>query len=107
MHSLCRHWKGKINTYGMFENDKKQLLKMSTKEEREKFSDTLHATTVINLNFNDTLRNFWDYRFSQNFGRKRWNVGQGIQYRDTPDDDKVVQGYQPNISHISNIKEEE
>jgi len=104
VHSLCRHWRGKTNVYGMLDVDKQKLLELSTEDEKRRFYEVTNAVTVINLNYGDTLRDFWDHRFSNNKKKQRFHVGSGFQYRESPDDNAPIQGYQPNINHVSNIK---
>ena len=104
VHSLCRHWRGKVNLYGMSKVDKQKLYEISTEEERSKFYEVINAVTVVNLNYGDPLRDTWDHRFSEKKEKKKFNVGSGVQYRQTPDDSVPIQGYQPNINSVSNIK---
>ena len=106
VHSLCRHWRGKINIYGMFKEDREQLINLSTQDEIERFYEVTNAVTVINLDYNDSLRDSWDWRFNNAEEEEKYKfyVGDGVKYGPSPDDDPPIQGYQPNVSHVSNIK---
>tara|TARA_R100001443_G_scaffold52795_1_gene64529 strand:- start:2189 stop:3043 length:855 start_codon:yes stop_codon:yes gene_type:complete len=75
-HSLCKHWRGKTNVFGMFSHDQKVLLDMSSQEEKDKFIEISNQETAVNVAFNDPIRN---------------NL-------------KNPRGVQPNIFQISNLK---
>ena len=81
VHSLCKHWRGKINLYGMLEVDRQKIYEMSTEEERKMLFDVTKVPTAVNVNYNDPIRN---------------NSGKHLG----------VQGYQPNSRDISNIRYE-
>jgi len=125
VHSLSRFWKGTNNIYGMFKEDVSEFLKMSNEEEKKTLGICVHATTVINLNFGDPLRNKWDYKFESDYddieNRKGLHLAEegdilnhlhgtvkvqkGAAFKYYSDDTFPTQGYQPNISHTSNIKD--
>jgi len=78
VHSLCKHWPGKINLYGMLPVDREYIKSISTKEEIERMVDVTSRPTMINVNYNDPIRS--DSGLSLGFA-----------------------GYQPNINDTSII----
>jgi len=56
VHSLCKHWRDKINLYGMLPVDREHLKSISTKEEIENMIDVTSRSTMVNVNYNDPIR---------------------------------------------------
>jgi hypothetical protein len=79
VHSLCKHWRGKINLYGMFQTDKDFLKTISSDEEIQSMINVCSAVTAVNINYNDPIRN---------------NTEISLDFY----------GYQPNIRDISGVK---
>ena len=79
VHSLCKHWSGKVNLYGMLPEDREKMYALSAPKERMNFTDIVDRPTVVNLSFSDPLRQNVDGIFPN------------------------CEGYQPNSFDISNI----
>ena len=56
VHSLCKHWRGKINLYGMLEHDREKIYDMSNEEEKGMLCDITTAVTAVNIDYMDPIR---------------------------------------------------
>jgi len=79
VHSLCKHWRGKINLYGMLEHDREKIYDMSNEEEKGMLCDITTAVTAVNIDYMDPIR------------RKKKNI-------------MDMECFQPNSKDISNIR---
>jgi hypothetical protein len=79
VHSLCKHWRGKLNLYGMLQTDKDFLKSISSPEEIENMISVGNAVTAVNVNYNDPIRT---------------NAEMSLGFY----------GYQPNINDTSGVK---